>query len=138
MSEFINRIIEPECHLWGEEFSPKLLHSIENIQFRGENELGEIMTRGKYKGQPIPYGSCQLVVPNYVDIKDSIFWMSEFIFLHKPKFEEAGATDIVFWLYWRGMQGNMSFTPKELRMIAKTNVPFCVDYIFEKNYDDRL
>src|SRR5258708_879161 len=118
MNGLMNQI-EPEAHLWGEFFSPKQLHSIENVEFRGENELGEIMTRGRYKGRTSPYGSCELIVPGYVELRDRIMWMAEFIFMHKPKFEEAGATDIMFWIYWSGIQGNMAFTSREIKMIAK-------------------
>lgn len=130
-----HKTIEPECHLWGEEFSPKELSSIENIVFRNKNELGEILGRGPYKKKGAPYGSCVLVVPEYVELHDSIMWMAEFIFINKEKFEKAGATDIVMWIYWTGFQGNMSFDSKELKMIAKSNVPLCVDYIMmeEKN-----
>jgi len=129
VNHLMMRTIESETHLWGEDFSPKLLRSIENIEFRGQHELGEIMTRGRYKGRAVPYGSCQLLVPKYVDITDSIFWMAEFIFLHKEKFEKAGATDIALWIFWKGIQGNMAFTAKEIKMIAKTNVPLCIDYL---------
>lgn len=125
----ISHIIEPELHLWGEFFSPKLLQTIERIELGSKNELGEIMSRGRYKNRQAPYGSCQLLVPSYVDLNDRIIWMAEFIFMNKSKFEEAGATDIVFWIYWSGVQGNMSFTPRELKMIAKTNIPLCIDYI---------
>lgn len=128
MENSLMRLIEPEVHLWGTEFSPKELSKIENIEFRSATELGEIMTRGRYKGKQSPYGSCQLLVPKYVDLKDSIFWMAEFIFVNKPKFEEAGATDISMWVYWQGIQGNMAFTPKEIKMISKLNVNLCIDY----------
>jgi len=131
--EKINKIIEPEIHLWGEEFSPKLLHTIENIEFRSQHELGEIMTRGRYKGRTSPYGSCELLVPIYVELRDRILWMAEFAFLNKIKFEEAGATDITMWIYWTGIQGSMAFTPKELKMISKTNIPLCIDYIQVEN-----
>lgn len=126
----ISKLIEPECHLWGTEFSPKELHKIDNIEFRGQNELGEILTRGRYKNKAAPYGSCELLTPSYVDLSDRIFWMAEFILLHKDKFEKAGASDITFWIYWSGVQGGMAFTPKELKMISKTNVPMCIDYSY--------
>ena len=125
----MRRLIEPELHIFGFDFQSELLHSIDNIEFRSETQLGEILTRGRYKGKQAPYGSCELIVPSYVDIKDSIFWMAEFIFMHKEKIELAGASDMTFWIYWHGIQGNMSFTPKEIRMISKTNVPLCIDYI---------
>jgi hypothetical protein len=125
-------IIEPEIHLWGEELLLSKVKTIENVCIRGGNELGEIMTRGRYKGRSAPFGSCQLITPGDIELKDRIMWMAEFTFLNKEKFEQAGATDIVFWIYWTGLQGNVAFTPREMKMLAKLNIPLCIDYMFDK------
>jgi hypothetical protein len=39
--------------------------------------------------------------------------MVDFIKAKRAAFVEAGPTDIIFWIYWEGIQGNMEFTPKE-------------------------
>lgn len=137
MSQKIYKLIEPEIHLQGDMMSPRLLHSIENIEFRAQTELGEIMTRGRYKGRSSPYGACQLLTPSYIETPDRIMWMAEFLFMHKQKFVDAGADDIMLWIYWSGMQGGMSFTSKELKMISKSNVPLCIDYIKLSEKDEQ-
>ena len=37
---------------------------------------------------------------------------------NKAAFVEARATDIIFWVYWEGIQGNMEFTPNGLKIIV--------------------
>ena len=55
--------------------------------------------------------------------------MADFIKTNKRQFTDAGATDITFWIYWYGVQGNMEFTPTELVKIAELNITLCIDYI---------
>ncbi|MCG8685232.1 MAG: hypothetical protein MI892_10175 [Desulfobacterales bacterium] len=122
-------MVEPECHLWGEDFQPADLAAIENIQLHRVNEPGKIGTIGKYKGVPLPYGSCRVCTPEYIPVFDRISWMADFIKINKRTFAKVGATEIIFWIYWHGVQGNMEFTPVELEKIAKLKIALCIDYI---------
>lgn len=122
-------MIEPECHLWGNEFHPSALNKIDDIQLRLVSEPGELGTISKYKGKPLPYGACCICTPNSISIPDRITWMADFIKTNKRQLTDAGATDITFWIYWYGVQGNMEFTPTELGKIAELNITLCIDYI---------
>ena len=128
-------MIKPECHLWGEKFSPSVLKEIENIQLMRVNEPCEIGSTGRYKGVPLPYGACTICTPKTIPIPDRISWMADFIREHKSKFIEAGARDITFWICWYGIQGNMEFSPSELNKIAKLNIHLCINYIQEDPFD---
>ena len=55
--------------------------------------------------------------------------MADFIANHIELFRELGAINIVFWIYWTGVQENIEFTPEELQKIADSNIPLCIDYI---------
>ena len=123
-------MIKPECHLWGENLSPKLLNQIADIEMRLVNEPGEKGETGRYKGQKYPYGSCNIITPEKI-VNNRIEWMAKFIYKHKDEFKKAGATDITFWIYWYGLQGNMEFTIEEINEISNTKIPLCIDYIFE-------
>jgi len=125
-------MIDPECHLWGENFSPgKLKQAIPSIQMRQVTEPGAIQTRGKFRGQPAPYGACCIETPEEVSTDQRIEWMADFIASYCAVFKGAGASDIVYWLYWTGVQGNMEFNPRELKKIADLEIPLCIDYIQE-------
>ncbi|HFA49153.1 MAG TPA: hypothetical protein ENJ95_09060 [Bacteroidetes bacterium] len=123
-------MIKTEYHLWGKFFSPNLLKNISGIKMRLCNEPGDIAKTGRYKGVPRPYGACYICTPDAVK-KDKIEWMAEFIFKYKNEFEKAGATEISFWIYYYGKQGNMEFTVVELNKISATQIPLCIDYIYE-------
>ena len=122
-------MIEPQCHLWGNEFHPSALNKIDNIQLRLVCEPGELGTIGNYKGKPSAYGACSICTPNSISNPDRITWMADFIKTNKRQFTDAGATDITFWIYWYGVRGNMEFTPTELGKIAELNITLCIDYI---------
>ncbi len=128
-------MIQPECHIWGKDFHPSCLGTINNIQMHLVNEPGEIGSLGKYKDKPLPYGACCVCTPDSIPIPRRITWMADFIKANKKKFMDAGATDITFWIYWYGTQSNMEFTPTELSKIAELNIPLCIDYI-QKNEGD--
>lgn len=118
--------INPECHLWGECFYPSRL-ILENI--RSASDPGDIGGIGKYKGLPKPYGTCCITTPEEIAQPDRILWMADFIYKKRKAFIDAGATEIVFWIYWEGIQGNMEFTPNQLKKLAKLEIPLCIDYI---------
>lgn len=121
-------MINPECHLYGEKFSPKLLKEIPNIKFGYIIECNDIGERGRFKNTKIPYGACSIKTPDNIEL-NRIEWMAEFVVKNKPEFKKAGATDITLWIYWEGIQGNMEFTVNELNKISETGVPLCIDYI---------
>ena len=123
--------IDPECYLYGDLFFPsKLRERIPNVEMRGIIEPGEIRAVGKYQGKPAPYGACYIVTPENIG-EDRIEWMADFIAQHMESFKAAGADDIVYWLYWTGLQGNMELRPVELRKLADLGIPLAIDYTYE-------
>jgi len=50
--------------VFGETFSPILAERRTGISFTSRNEPGEIATVGRHKGQPLPYGSGELIYAN--------------------------------------------------------------------------
>ncbi len=122
-------IIEVRIDLFGENFSPLKISSIDGIVLQSSKEPCHIGRFGKYRGKPTPYGSCSVCPPENISQPESILWLARFAKPHLPIFSEAGATDIVFWILWSGIQGNMEFTPFQMQAIAELGVPFCIDYI---------
>jgi len=104
---------------------------IPNAQMRLVTEPGEIQEHGRFQGQPAPHGACCISTPEEVEESQRIEWMADFIARYSDVFRAAGASDIVYWLYWTGLQGNMKFHPRELKKIADLAIPLCIDYIQE-------
>lgn len=121
-------MIKPECLLGGSNFQPSKLDKINNIELR---VIGEPEEFKKNKDKLIPYEACYVCTPDSIPNHKRITWMAEFIKENKNKFINAGATDITFWIYWYGVQGNMEFTSHELSKISELNIPLCIDYIFQ-------
>jgi hypothetical protein len=120
----------PECHLQGENFFPSKLLNIPDILISDSIDKEEIGNFGRYRNLPTPYGACTIVAPKEIDRIDTIIWMANFIIQNMQKFKNAGATSMIFWIYWYGGQGNMEMTPKEIEKIHETGLNLCVDYIF--------
>lgn len=123
-----------ECVLRGDNFSPASLGYIPDIHFRLAHEVGDIAKSGRYKRKPYPYGSCDLVTPESVTQENVIEWMADFVATHKEKFIAAGATSIVFWIYWYGGQGNTGLSVVELNKLAALQIPLRMDYIYIENF----
>ncbi len=119
--------VYPECHIYGENFYPSKLIPIENISFSGLLDRDDISKVGRYKGEKSPYGYCDILTPK--EVVNKIEWMAEFIIKNKNLFEQSGGTDIVFWLYWYGHQGNMELTIREIEFIHKTGIPLAMNYM---------
>jgi len=126
-------IIRPECHLWGEKFSPsKLLEINPKLIMRLSNEPGEMGNTGKFKNLPQPHGACLIITPNEIENSKRIIWMADLIFQNKKLFIDAGATEIIYWIYWHGLQGNMEFSPEQIKKIGNLDIHLCIDYIQER------
>lgn len=129
-------MIEPECHLWGEHFDPSCVQSLADVILRDCDTPEATGTIGRYKGKPKPYGACILATPEHILVPDKIVWMADFIKKHIESFREAGATDIVYWIYCTGIQGNIEFSVEELKQIAVLNIPLAIDYIHITEEED--
>ncbi len=123
-------MIETMCYLYGEQFSPKKMieESIFAINIDEVIEPGQIGTYGRYKGIQSPFGACTIKIPDGVSNSQRIEWMTELISRQIGNFRRHGATDIVFHIEWRGLQGNMEFTPLELKKLAALQIPLSITY----------
>ncbi|WP_214484876.1 hypothetical protein [Bacillus sp. SM2101] len=53
-----------KCHLYGNRFSAKKVEELTGLTLDNKLEIGEIATRGRYKGTPSPYGNGELSPPS--------------------------------------------------------------------------
>ncbi len=126
-------MITAQCNIWGQQFNPtRMLEQISSaVRVHHVTEPGQIGERGRFKGVPTPYGACTIMAPDNVAVSERISWMTDFISKHINTFRINGATDIVFHLEWEGVQGNMEFTPKELKGLADLQIPLTITYTYE-------
>ena len=113
--------------LWGEEFYPSMLDISGDVEVVDANDPGDIGIIGKYKNKPIPYGSCQ--VKCTMKSQNNIIYMAKHLKKHLSAFKKANASDIVYWIIWRGIQGNMEFNVLELAALADMGIPVAMNYI---------
>jgi hypothetical protein len=123
-------MIRAECNLRGERFSPLRLkeHIPSDIPIDSIGEPGQSGIGGRFNGVPIPFGACRISAPDYVVVSDRIEWMTEFVSRYINLFRANGVTDIVMNLDWTGVQGNMEFTPAQLKSLADLQIPLTVTY----------
>jgi hypothetical protein len=127
-------MIETECDLSGQEFQPALLkQKLEDIELRNVTNPGDLATVGKYKGKPIPYGSCTVVTPTGIEPDKRIEWIADFIKKHEKIFRDCGATDFRVQINWTGIQGNMELKATELEKLADLRIPLNMNYFFIKH-----
>ena len=112
--------------LWGRHFYPSRLRLRGAIEVTKANDPGTIGTRGKYRGQKKPYGVCQI---HSTKPGRNIVALADHLSRNSDRYKAAGATEIVFWIVWRGIQGNTELTVRELAALAAARVPLAMDYI---------
>lgn len=54
--------MDVRCHIYGNKFSAKKVEELTGLTLENKKEIGEIATRGKYKGTPFPYGKENLLL----------------------------------------------------------------------------
>jgi len=107
--------------MWGEDFHPSKV----SFAFTKQHDPGIIGTRGRYRGQPVPYGSASYQVPASVRNADRIKYIVETIEPVLPAIRAAGCTD---WHISIGRfyyaQCNEEYSLKELQMITRLGCGF--------------
>ena len=110
----------------GETFSPKLAEEITGFDFEDKNEVGDIGTRGRYKGKAIPYGSAQITPPKHIEMHDRILWLAKALDGKVDQFQAMGSDEPYIYIgYFYKNQCNLSLSKEELAAIAKLNIEFC-------------
>lgn len=119
--------VEVYCSLLGEHFFPSRLKVFGKVELINAKDPGDIGQTGKYRGKPIPYGTCE--VKCTLVGRTQIVYLATHLKRYLPQYKKNRATNIVFWILWRGLQGNMEFTVQELRKLADMKIPVAMDYI---------
>jgi len=90
--------IYPAGLLWGDHFSPAEAERKTRIMLFEKNEPGEIGTRGRYIGKPIPYGSAEIElcdpeegIQGNLTFEDPLI---QTLIQHHGTFRACGATNI--------------------------------------------
>lgn len=122
--------VEAHYSLWGERFFPSRIKVSGNVEIINAIDPGDIGKIGKYRGKPTPYGSCDVRCTR-MD-RSQIVYLAAHLKRHLALYRKHEATDIVFWIIWTGVQGNMEFTVQELRKLADMRIPVAMDYIHSK------
>lgn len=107
--------------MWGEEFRPSRVP----FQFTEQHDPGLIGTVGRYRGQPLPYGSASYIVPSSIPNTDHIRHTVQTIEPILASIRAAGATDwhISIGRYYQA-QCNEEYSLEELQLIARLGCGF--------------
>lgn len=119
--------VEVYCSLWGKHFFPSRLKVFGKVEIINANDPGDIGQTGMFRGKPMPYGTCEVKCTLVGGTQ--IVYLASHLKRYLPLYKKSRATDIVFWIMWRGLQGNMEFTVQELRKLADMKIPVAMDYI---------
>jgi len=115
--------------LRGPRFYPSRLEICGAVEVTKAKDPGTIASQGKYRGKKKPYGACEI---RRTKPGRNIAPLADHLRRNSSRYKAAGATDIVFWILWRGLQGNTELTVRELAALAAARVPLAMDYIFIK------
>lgn len=111
----------------GETFSPKALKHLEGFSCISKNEPQEIVSKGRYQGKPIPFGSLRIAIP--VTSIDSFFDNKEAGLITRietcvESLKKAAATDVSIHLDVEyENQCNLQFNSAWLTAIGKLGIP---------------
>jgi hypothetical protein len=118
--------VESSCMFYGTSFSPSTAERETGLPFHFKNEVGEIGSLGRYRGESLPYGSSTLFPP-YQATKDNAAygteWLADVVLKHRAQYEAAGATEMTLSLrVIHDGQCNLEFSPQLLRKIANSGM----------------
>jgi hypothetical protein len=104
----------------GKQFKPSLVE----FTFTESHDCGEIGKAGRYRGQPMPYGSANIHVPSYIPHEERIIYIVNIALRLLPELQRAGATE---WHVDIGRfystQCNEEYSPEEISLLAQLKCP---------------
>ena len=120
-------IEEPYLQLQGETFSPAAAEREAGLSFTEKNERGEIGTRGRYAGQPLPFGAATLWAPSEIDPSERLDWILDAVLPHLDTLRSLGGMQ--GWLHsnvYFDTQCNLEYQPEQLQKLAKLGITYTV------------
>ncbi len=131
--------IFPTGMLQGDHFSPAQAERKTKFIFPNKNESGEIGTRGRYIGQPIPYGAAEIELFDHEKgLQENLTFenplIQTLIQLHGT-FRACGATDIYMSVAYQN-QCNMAFDAKLMKALGECDIELWVSCYEEEGDDD--
>jgi len=120
--------IRASCSVAGENFSPKLFSQISSVKLTRTNERGDIGTKGRYQGKPMPYGSASVEVSNKAEaswsrLDDLLVTLEGCI----EALRKAGGDEISLSVsLFHDGQCNFGFSKEEFRRIAALKVDMAI------------
>ncbi|HEX2094161.1 MAG TPA: hypothetical protein VHG28_17290 [Longimicrobiaceae bacterium] len=121
---------EPYLQLLGKSFSPALAERQTGLSFTERNEVGELGTRGKYEGIPLPFGSATLQAPPEVDPSERLDWILDSVLPHAEALRNLGGME--GWLhstFYFDAQCNLAYPPGQLQKLSQLGIPYTVSCI---------
>ena len=113
--------------LVGDAFSPEKAERETGLTFQQKNEPGEIGTRGRYKGQPTPFGWAMLKPPEEGDETRQFEWLFNAALPHIETLRRLGATDGKLHItYAYDTQCNLGYEPELMAKLARLGLAFTI------------
>ncbi len=113
--------------LQGDRFSPSEAERVTGLKLSDKREPGQIGQRGRYRGQPLPYGAASLDAPEDVSPPEKLVWVLDAATPHIALLRDLGADRAEVWIVEHfGGQMNMEYEPEELEKLARLGLPLCV------------
>lgn len=111
--------------LRGATFSPSQAEQSTGLTLSNTLEVGDTVLRGPLRGQPAPYGSGHLDVPDTIPYGARLMWLVEQLERHLSTFYALGANPTrIYAGYFYTHQCNFGFNPEELQAVAALGMDF--------------
>jgi hypothetical protein len=110
-------------HARGERYKPSSLA----YAFTRQNDPGDIGTRGRYKGQPTPFGYSEIEVPALIPLEEKVPHLCREVAPVLAAIRAAGAVDLYVsaGYFWKD-QCNFQLTESDLAMLSALGCPISI------------
>jgi len=117
--------MNPRIEITGKLFYPSKVISEIGINFEKHHDVGIIGEKGRYLGQPIPYGSATISPPKNIEEWAQIMWLLNLLDDKVNVIRKFGGLDISLKVaYYYNGQFNTEMGVEEISSMARLNIPF--------------
>ena len=117
--------ITTSINFWGANFDPIRVEQETGLLFTSKEEVGSVANYGRYKNQPLPYGSARFDAPETIGRDEHVLWLAGKWAGKIDIARACGAEDIHFWVgYFYDTQCNCALSVEEIEAINELGIPY--------------
>ena len=131
----MTKLLFASAVVFGDDFSPAEAERVTGLAFEDAHERGGVYDRGRFKGEPWPFGHAVLEPPPEVKEDRKLPWLLDAVLPHVEALAGLGVTYGKVHLYYvHDGQCNLDYEPDVVARLSQSGWNLCISCAEDESY----